>query len=127
MKTKQCLKCLQVKELSEFYPNGEKYQSYCKACQREIAREWKRHHPTPKKDNNKSPYKSNVEYKEPPVTKEIWCKDCPIYESMELVSRWQLEKYGDTGEWNFAFCYNTGCYKLGVKNDSNIQGQCRKR
>jgi hypothetical protein len=37
MKTKKCIGCKQVKNVSEFYTSNGYYQSYCKDCKREQA------------------------------------------------------------------------------------------
>lgn len=42
---KQCVKCGETKPIEDFYPNGEKRRSRCKACSCEDSRAWKIAHP----------------------------------------------------------------------------------
>lgn len=61
---KQCLKCKQIKPVSEFYLNKlskDGYSWWCKRCQKEYSKEWKKSNPEKVKVYNRKWEKKNPE------------------------------------------------------------------
>ena len=61
METKQCTKCGEVKELSEFHKKRAGHASRCKDCKKEYDKEYNKTNADKKKEHNKEYYKTNAD------------------------------------------------------------------
>lgn len=68
---KLCSRCRIVKNISEFSPKGQKHQSRCKSCQREIMKKWREDNP----EQSKSWYRQNSKHHHNLVNR--WRKNNP--------------------------------------------------
>lgn len=74
---KQCCKCKQIKDISEFDKKGNSYQYHCKECRREYIRE---HYNKNKKAYKNKANKNNKKYKKRfnDYKETLNCKDCGL-------------------------------------------------